>query len=150
MIDKMKEVTFDKVNDSLWEEVAVKSLRGKSLEELITETDEGIKIHPLYTKDLLEKTLGNKVETITKTVRQTKKTDTWTIAQATNTHSGEAFIADLTESLERGNEAIVYDGKSKITWTPASLTQLSELILDYRSEERRVGKECRYLWRSDT
>src|SRR5699024_9786971 len=54
-----------------------------------------------------------------------------TIAQATYTHSGEAFIADLTESLERGNEAIVYDGKSKITWTPASLTQLSELILDY-------------------
>src|SRR5699024_6122958 len=53
------------------------------------------------------------------------------IAQATYTHSGEAFIADLTESLERGNEAIVYDGKSKVTWTPASLTQLSELILDY-------------------
>ena len=131
MIDKMKEVTFDEVNDSLWEEVAVKSLRGKSLEELISKTDEGIKIHPLYTKDLLEKTLGNKVETITKTVRQTKKTDTWTIAQATYTHSGEAFIADLTESLERGNEAIVYDGKSKVTWTPASLTQLSELILDY-------------------
>src|SRR5699024_4529809 len=131
MIDKMKQVTFDKVNDSLWEEVAIKSLRGKSLEELITETDEGIKIHPLYTKDLLEKTLGNKVETITKTVRQTKKTDTWTIAQATYTQSGEAFIADLTESLKRGNEAIVYDGKSKVTWTSASLTQLSELILEY-------------------
>ncbi|HLR59774.1 MAG TPA: methylmalonyl-CoA mutase family protein [Pseudogracilibacillus sp.] len=131
MIDKMKQVTFDKVDDALWKEVAIKSLRGQPFEKLISKTSEGIEIHPLYTKELLEKTLGDKVEKITNTVRQTKKTDTWIIAQATYSESSEMFMADLTDSLERGNEAIVYDGKNNISWTTESLSQLAELMLIY-------------------
>ncbi len=131
MIEKMKQVTFDEVNDAMWEEEAVKSLRGRPLEELISKTSEGIDIHPLYTKELLEKTLGNQVENITETVRQTKNSDTWTIAQAIYQKSGEDFITELTDSLKRGNESIVYDGKSNVIWTDASLNKLAELILDY-------------------
>lgn len=131
MIEKMKQVTFDEVSDAMWEEEAVKSLRGKSLEELISKTSEGIDIHPLYTKELLEKTLGDRVEEITKTVRQTKNSDTWTIAQAIYQKSGDDFVTELIDSLERGNESIVYDGKSNVIWTDASLNKLAELILDY-------------------
>lgn len=131
MIDKMKQVTFDKVDDALWKEVAIKSLRGQPFEKLISKTSEGIEIHPLYTKELLEKTLGDKVEKITNTVRQTKKTDTWIIAQATYSNSSEMFMVDLIDSLERGNEAIVYDGKNNISWTTESLSQLAELMLIY-------------------
>lgn len=131
MVEKMKQVTFDKVNDALWKETAIKSLRGKSFDTLTSKTAEGIEIHPLYTKELIEKTIADRVEEITETVRQTKKTDTWTIAQAIYTQSGEVFIADLEESLKRGNESIVYDGKSSVVWTDSSLTKLAELMLHY-------------------
>ncbi len=131
MVEKMKQVTFDKVDDALWKETATKSLRGKSFDSLTSKTAEGIEIHPLYTKELIEKTIADRVEEITETVRQTKKTDTWTIAQAIYTQSGEVFIADLEDSLKRGNESIVYDGKSSVVWTDSSLTKLAELMLDY-------------------
>lgn len=131
MVEKMKQVTFDKVDDALWKETAIKSLRGKSFDTLTSKTAEGIEIHPLYTKELIEKTIADRVEEITETVRQTKKTDTWTIAQATYGNTGEDFIIDLIDSLDRGNESIVYDGKSNVHWTEESLTKLAELILDY-------------------
>lgn len=131
MVEKMKQVTFEKGNDALWKETAINSLRGKPFEELTSKTAEGIEIHPLYTKELLKKTLADREEAITETVRQTKKTDTWIIAQATYAESGEIFIADLIDSLKRGNESIVYDGKSNVAWTESSLAQLAELILEY-------------------
>ena len=47
-IHKMKTTSFEDVNYVKWKEVAVKSLRGKPFEKLITKTTEGIDLQPLY------------------------------------------------------------------------------------------------------
>lgn len=131
MVNKMKHISFDEANDASWKEIAIKSLRGMPFEKLITKTAEGIEINPLYTKESLEKTLHDTLDEMTKTIRHTKTTSTWTIAQQNHSQTSEAFIEELQDALERGNEAVVYDGTRKIDWSTESLTALAEMIVNY-------------------
>ena len=50
-IHTMKSITFKETNFKQWENEAIKTLRGKPFERLITKTIEGIDLHPLYTQD---------------------------------------------------------------------------------------------------
>lgn len=130
MITRMKQTTFDQINDKQWEEVAVKSLRGRPLEDLVTKTLEEIDIKPLYTKEN-----SNKNKTLEKnrleTIRQGIKEQDWTIAQETYATGGATFIKKLQESLDKGNEAIVYDGSRQVVWADADLQQLASLMTVY-------------------
>lgn len=130
LITKMKATTFDKINDEQWEEAAVKSLKGKPLEQLITKTLEGIDIKPLYTKEN-----SYKDETLEKrrldTIRNGIGEQPWTIAQHNYATDGATFISELKESLDKGNEAIVYDGNRPVTWEEASLKELATLMQVY-------------------
>lgn len=127
MITKMKKTNFETINDAQWEEVAVQSLKGAPLEKLVTKTLENIDIKPLYTKensnknDILEK---NRLQTIRKGI---SKQD-WTIAQPNYATDSRTFIKELKESLDKGNEAIVYDGTRTVVWKEADLKTLASLM----------------------
>ena len=64
-----------KLNYLEWKEIAVKSLRGKPFEKLITKTPEGIDLQPLYIGEQLDDT-----ETIS-TIREAKQQTGWIVAQ---------------------------------------------------------------------
>ena len=126
----MKAISFPEASDAEWKETAVKSLRGMPFEKLITKTLEGVEIHPLYTQETLKK-LHNKLDTMTATIRHTKNTSSWTIAQDNYAGSDTDFLKALTDSIERGNEAIVYNGDRPLNWSKSVLEELSELIVKY-------------------
>ncbi|WP_172369206.1 methylmalonyl-CoA mutase family protein [Sporosarcina jiandibaonis] len=124
-IHKMRTTNFEDRNYLEWKEVAVKSLRGKPFEELITKTPEGIDLQPLYVEEQLDNT--NTIDTI----RQAKKQPGWIVAQQQYAADGQSFVAELMSSIERGNEAIVYDGTNQLEWDEKSLESLAELVVSY-------------------
>lgn len=124
-IHKMKTTNFEDRNYLEWKEVAVKSLRGKPFEELITKTPEGIDLQPLYVEEQLDNS------TTIDTIRQAKKQPGWIVAQQQYATDGKSFVAELTSSIERGNEAIVYDGANQLEWDEKSLEKLAKLITSY-------------------
>src|SRR5699024_6732999 len=130
LITKMKTTTFDKINDKQWEEAAVKSLKGKPLEQLITKTLEGIDIKPLYTKENSnqDKTLHQRR---LDTIRDCINKHPCTIAHHHYATESNTFKSELKESLNKGNEAIVYDGNRPVTWDEASLKELATLMQVY-------------------
>src|SRR5699024_11705834 len=113
LITKMRTTTFDKINDKQWEEAALKSLKGKPLEQLITKTLEGIEIKPLYTKENSnqDKTLHQRrLDTIRNGINE----QPWTIAQHHYATDSATFMSELKEYWDKGNEAIAYDGNRPV------------------------------------
>ncbi len=121
----MKSTSFEDVDYLEWKEVAVKSLRGKPFEELITKTPEGIDLQPIYVEEQFHNT--NTIATI----REAKHQPGWIVAQQPYATDGQSFITELTRSIERGNEAIVYDGAHQLEWDEKSLENLAKLITSY-------------------
>lgn len=118
-IHNMKTFTFTAPSYDEWKEVAVQSLKGKPFESLLTKTAEGIDLLPLYTKEDLDHLQISRV---------TKPQFGWTIAQPVAAENGEQFLLQLTESLERGNQAITYNGLKAMVWTEQELQQLAQLL----------------------
>lgn len=122
-IHTMKNATFDRADTAQWREEATKTLKGKPFETLLTKTAEGIELHPLYTLEDLEfrsqTHLGARNET------------GWVVAQQTFANEGQQFIEKLKDSLERGNEAILYDGTHPVDWDKSSLDELAQIMTSY-------------------
>lgn len=53
-LDKMRQTVFNNAAIDQWEQVALKSLKGKTLESLSTKTLEDIILKPLYSLDDME------------------------------------------------------------------------------------------------
>ena len=121
-IHTMKTTTFEDVNYSEWKEVAVQSLKGKPFEKLITKTPEGIDLQPLYVKEEADYTA------MISTIRAAKKQPGWVVAQHQYAEDGQSFVLALSNSLERGNEAIVYDGTKQLKWDDKSLERLADFL----------------------
>ncbi len=81
----MKTTSFEDANYLEWKEIAVKSLRGKPFEELITKTPEGIDLQPLYIGGQLDNT--NTIATI----RDAKQQPGWIVAQQPYATDGQSF-----------------------------------------------------------
>ena len=108
-IHKMKATTFDKADTAQWMDAAIQTLKGKEFESLCTETAEGIVLQPLYTiEDLESRKQINRVS---------KNGAGWIVAQQTIAIDGQQFIENLKKSLDRGNEAIFYDGTTQLQWS---------------------------------
>lgn len=122
-IEQMKNTSFDKVDFQQWKDLTVQSLKGKPYETLLTKTFEGIELQPLY--------IGETPTNNATHIQQMKGESGWTIAQQTIAKDGATFIQQLRHSLERGNEAIVYDGRLKIDWTATDLDELSSYFSVY-------------------
>lgn len=119
----MQTTTFDKIGFEKWKEIAVQSLKGKTFDSLITKTIEGIDLQPLYTQESLKKP--------GQTNHAEKKEAGWVIAQQSYAENGKQFVADLINSIERGNEAIVYDGTKPLQWEDSSLAEIGQLMTKY-------------------
>lgn len=145
MITKMKTQQFEQVNDAKWREVAIESLRGLPFERLITKTLEGIDIQPLYTKEQVTKELDERQEEILKVVRAGQTSSDWTIAQRTYTTDGAQFVAETKDAIEKGNEAIVYDGSHNVTWTEADVAELAKLAIQYPLYAFNVSKDDAFV-----
>lgn len=130
MISKMKKTTFKQINDEQWEELAVQSLKGSPLDRLVTKTLENIHIKPLYTKENSQK---NEVEEQARlhTIRKGIDKQDWTIAQENYATDSATYISNVKDSLNKGNEAIVYDGMRAITWEEADLKEIASLMQHY-------------------
>ncbi|MBO1005725.1 methylmalonyl-CoA mutase family protein [Pseudogracilibacillus auburnensis] len=131
MVSEMKASKFQQVNDQEWREIAIKSLRGLPFEKLITKTIEGIDIAPLYTKEYTDNHLQNVQEKIVQTVRSGTASPNWTIAQQSYAPEGEQWMKEIKESLEKGNESIIYDGNRSVNWKDEQLTEMEKLVLKY-------------------
>src|SRR5699024_10956591 len=131
MSTKMKTQQFKQVNDAHWREVAVESLRGLPFEKLVTKTLEGIEIQPLYTKEQTQEDVGARHGKRLNSMRDGKTSSDWTVAQRTYTTDGSQFVKEVKEAIDKGNEAIVYDGRQEVTWADADLATLAELAILY-------------------
>lgn len=123
-IHKMKTGTFQEADYSAWKDVALKSMRGLPFEKLITKTAEGIDLQPLYIAD-------GETNTAIKTIREAKPDLGWIVAQQQYSADGKQFVTELKTSLERGNEAISYDGTKQLTWDDESLAEVASLLVTY-------------------
>lgn len=119
----MKQITFEKSGYEQWKELAVQSLKGKPFDTLITTTIEDIDIQPLYIEG------GN--ANFSSIIREQKTNAGWTIAQGTYASNGAEWVFKVQESIEKGNEAIVYDGWKQMEWDETSLEKASELFTKY-------------------
>ena len=119
----MKTTTFDKVGFEQWKEAAVQSLKGKPFDSLITKTIEGIDLQPLYTQESLSERA--------QPIRAAKKDTGWIVAQQQYASDGQQFVADLKNSIKRGNEAIVCDGTKPLHWEESSLAEIAQLMKKY-------------------
>jgi methylmalonyl-CoA mutase len=119
----MKTTTFATAGLEQWNEAAVLSLKGKPFDSLITKTIEGIDLQPLYTQESLAKRA--------QPIRAAKKETGWIVAQQSYAADGKQFVADLKNSIERGNEAIVCDGTKSLHWEESSLAELAQLMKKY-------------------
>ncbi|MGN7387685.1 methylmalonyl-CoA mutase family protein [Sporosarcina sp. SAFN-015] len=122
-VDKMKKTTFEKAGFEQWKELAITSLKGKPYAKLTTATLEGIELQPLY----FEKTELNS----SSAVQSMKRSAGWIIAQQTIAASSAEFLGQLEDSLEKGNEAIVYDGGHPFDWNDDQLLHLSSFLAKY-------------------
>lgn len=104
----MKTTTFGTAGFEQWKEAAVLSMKGKPFDSLVTKTIEGIDLQPLYTQESLAKRA--------QPIRAAKKETGWIVAQQSYATDGKQFVADLKNSIERGNEAIVCDGTKSLHW----------------------------------
>ncbi|ARD46857.1 hypothetical protein SporoP37_00865 [Sporosarcina sp. P37] len=121
-IHKMKTFKFTAPSFTEWKEAAVTTLKGKPFESLNTKTPEGIELKPLYTKEDTDQLEISRV---------TKPAFGWTIAQPVSAANGEQYVQQMKESLDRGNQAIAYNGLKPLVWAEQDLKQVAELMTQY-------------------
>lgn len=127
----LKEVTFEQPTYDQWQEAAVKQLKGKPFESLLTKTIEGITLEPLYTEERLLEALDGKLEEQVSTVRALKADGDFGVAQQAFGASIEEFVAQTKDAFERGAEFVTV-GKVSFAWDEAALKGLAALIDAYK------------------
>lgn len=126
-IQDMKQTEFKEATLSEWEQVAVKSLKGKSLESLSTKTLEEIILKPLYSLADME----NMSIQQTNSIRSAKQTADWFIAQQATGNTSEDILIDLQDSLAKGNNIIHYKLEAHHKWTKSQMEELAALVEQY-------------------
>lgn len=126
-IQKMKQTTFNEATLVEWEQVAIKSLKGKTLESLSTKTLEDILLKPLYSLEDLQKISTQQ----TAAIRQAKQTSKWLVAQPITGNFGKEILVNIKETLSKGNDIIHYTVDTKHSWTTSELEELRVIMADH-------------------
>ncbi len=126
----MKDIEFPAASYEQWKEQATAALKGKPFESLFTKTIEGITLEPLYTQEMLVEKLGEQLEKQVATVRTLSSTSGLEVAQQIVGDTAEEFIANLEESLARGNEVITI-AHIPFTLDVATIAKLSDYLTEY-------------------
>lgn len=128
-IDKMKQTTFNKATLGDWEQVALKSLKGKTLDSLSTKTLEEIILKPLYSLDDATYIPTSQ----TGIVRQAKNSSEWSIAQLADGVTSEEVLKDIKESLGKGNNVIHYKVEKEHIWNEEQIEEWKVLLAEHKS-----------------
>lgn len=131
MSNNMKNIEFEKPSYSEWQDAAIKALKGKPFESLLTKTSEGITLEPLYTQESLVAKLGEELDKQVATIRSLQNNEAFRVAQQIYADTSEAFFAQLDDSLARGNEVVTIDSRMKFEWTEEVLAQLATYFSEY-------------------
>ncbi|WP_313892213.1 methylmalonyl-CoA mutase family protein [Psychrobacillus sp.] len=126
-IQKMKQTTFNEATLVEWEQVAIKSLKGKTLESLSTKTLEDILLKPLYSLEDLQNISPEQ----TSAIREAKQTSKWLVAQPIAGNSGKEVLMNIKETLLKGNDIIHYTVDKKHSWASSELEELRALMADH-------------------
>lgn len=127
----MKEIEFQTASYEQWKEEAIKALKGKPFESLFTKTFEGITLEPLYTQEMLVEKLGDQLEKQVSTIRTLTANEGLDIAQQIIGETKEQFIANLEDSLARGNEVITVDSRLPFALDDEFMTVLADYFTEY-------------------
>lgn len=127
-INDMKQTKFNEASFTEWEQAAIKSLKGKSLESLETKTLEDIMLKPLYTLADLENIPFDQ----TRTVRESKESASWKVAQQSTGLTTDEIMNDMKDNLSKGNNMINYKVEKDHEW---GISQLQELNLLFKEHE---------------
>lgn len=123
-IDKMKQTMFNKATIDEWEQVALKSLKGKTLESLSTKTLEDIILKPLYSlADLVSIPPSQ-----TSIVRQAKTSSEWLIAQIAEGSTSDAILTEIKDALSKGNDVIHFTLANEHEWSEKQIEELAALL----------------------
>ncbi|WP_234447586.1 methylmalonyl-CoA mutase family protein [Viridibacillus soli] len=126
----MKEIEFSQANYEQWQESAVKALKGKPFESLITKTIEGITFEPIYTQDQLVEKLDGKLAEQVSTIRSLKTGEKCLAAQQTFADSPESLLHGVKEALAKGNDIINIDSRVDFAWDETTLKELAVLFTE--------------------
>lgn len=128
MSNQMKDIQFPSVNYDHWKEEAIKALKGKSFETLLTKTTEGVTLEPLYTQEMLIEKLGDQLEKQVTTIRSLKNNVGILAAQQIYGKTPEQFFSAIEDSLTKGNNVLTIDSRVPFAWNDLNLTQLANYI----------------------
>ncbi|MET4562423.1 methylmalonyl-CoA mutase [Lysinibacillus parviboronicapiens] len=131
MSNNMKNIEFEKPSFSEWQDAAIKALKGKPFESLLTKTSEGITLEPLYTQESLVAKLGEELDKQVATIRSLQNRQVFRVAQQVYADTSEAFFAQLDDSLARGNEIVTVDSRVNFEWTEEEVAQLATYFSEY-------------------
>lgn len=131
MSNNMKNIEFEKPSYSEWQDAAIKALKGKPFESLLTKTSEGVTLEPLYTQESLVAKLGDELDQQVATIRSLQNGEVFRVAQQVYAETSEAFFAQLDDSLARGNEVVTVDSRVSFEWTEEILAQLATYFSEY-------------------
>lgn len=131
MSNNMREIQFATTTFEEWQEQAIKALKGKPFESLLTKTDEGITLQPLYTQQSLADQLGEQLEKQVGTIRTLQHSNEFNVAQSIFGETGEEFLNNLKESLARGNDVITIETPVQFDWDSNILEQLADFLTEY-------------------
>ncbi|TQR15576.1 methylmalonyl-CoA mutase family protein [Psychrobacillus soli] len=126
-IDKMKQTTFNKATLGEWEQVALKSLKGKTLDSLSTKTLEDIILKPLYSLADVAYIPTSQTDI----VRKAKSSSEWAIAQLAEGATSEEVLVDIKESLGKGNNVIHYKVEKDHLWNAAQIEEWKVLLAEH-------------------
>lgn len=111
-----------------WEQKAEESLKGKSVESLVTHTYENIPLKPLYTEEDVDKENISQYPGEEDLRRGSNHlgyvSSPWKIAQRIETNDTEEFKSQLTSSFEKGQTSIAFTPSISI------LKELPQLLED--------------------
>lgn len=127
----MKEIEFQTASYEQWKEEAIKALKGKPFESLFTKTFEGVTLEPLYTQEMLVEKLGDQLEKQVSTIRSLTANEGLDIAQQIYGETKEEFIANLEDSLARGNDVIAVDSRFPFALDDDFVVVLSDYFTEY-------------------
>ena len=132
-IHNMMQQRFELPDWNEWVEAAERSLKGKTLDSLKTLTAEGITLNPLYSAP----------PELNENIRPSQQR--WISAQPAAGRTGSEWVASMSESLEKGNEAIYIEGRTSIEWDDASLHALAELMKQHPIAFMHIDPQDRLL-----
>lgn len=131
MSTNMKEIEFQAASYEEWKNQAISALKGKPFESLFTKTFEGVTLQPLYTQEMLVEKLGERLEKQVSTIRSLSATTGLDVAQQIMGDSPDEFIANLEDSLARGNDVITIDSRVPFAWDDSIVSKLSDYLTEY-------------------